>query len=159
MPLDVPRLQWRWTESAAPKQFIAEIIYNILVYYLKQCCSIFGLKVVEKNFYATIFEWCSKILWSKKYIQMYFYYIDYNFISFVSIYTYKHLLWCFDFILYLILPETTVHLAIYLGLESILRKLFESHFAALLNLAHRIAFVTSLSIWSVTFDPACTCLL
>lgn len=101
MPLDVPRLQWRWTDSAAPKQFIAEIVYNILVYYLKQCCSIFGLKVVEKNFYATIFEWCSKILWSKKYIQMYFYYIDYNFISFVSIYTYKHLLWCFDFILYL----------------------------------------------------------
>lgn len=59
MPLDVPRLQWRWTDSAAPKQFIAEIIYNIfIVYYLKQCCSIFGLKVVEKNFYATIFEWC-----------------------------------------------------------------------------------------------------
>lgn len=127
MPLDVPRLQWRWTDFAAPKQFIAEIIYNILVYYLKQCCSIFGLKVVEKNFYATIFEWCSKILWSKKYIQMYFYYIDSNFISFVSIYMYKHLLWCFDFILYLILPETTVYLFIYLGLESILRKLFESH--------------------------------
>lgn len=37
-------------------------------------------------------------------------YIDYSFISFVFIYMYKDLFWCFDFILHLILPETTVYM-------------------------------------------------
>lgn len=37
-------------------------------------------------------------------------YIDYSFISFVFIYMYQDLFWCFDFILHLILPETTVYM-------------------------------------------------
>lgn len=108
-------------------------------------------------------KWCSKILWSKKYIQMYFILPGILITVLSPLYLYTCTKICFDVLIlfciwfYQKLRYTCIYLQyisrfvfiysiyIYLGLESILRKLFWESFCCSFELGppYCLAFVTS----------------